>query len=113
MVVDSISHDLLAALGRSSWVNLNLGHHATILMIQNMAVIHQGASNVGIAKIHAKGHGSVWPLTSPIGKNDRIPQGRIRNLHAVNRHHEKVLVQFYLTVRGQQRPFDPMVCSEK
>src|SRR6478736_9155789 len=53
---DQAVHKLIARFGeRKLRIDLNLGHHATVFVIQNVAVIDERSGNVRIAEVHAHG----------------------------------------------------------
>ncbi len=72
------------------WIHLNLGHHAAVFVVENVAVIHKGSGDIGIPKIHAQGHAGIRASARPIRNLDRVLKVGIRDRHSVDCHNQKV-----------------------
>lgn len=71
-------------------VHLNLRHHATILVIENVAMEDEGPDDVRIAKIHSHSDAGVWSGARPRWNDDGVLQIRIGYRHSIDRHYQEV-----------------------
>ena len=68
-------------------------------MIQNMAMIDEGACNVWVAKIHANSDTRIRPGAGPWGDDNRIHEIRIGNHLTINGCHQEVELMYVERVR--------------
>ncbi len=55
------------SLTGESGIHLDLGHHAAIFVVEDVAVIDKRTRNFGIAEIHADGHAGIGQRAVPVG----------------------------------------------
>src|ERR1700751_2376603 len=60
------------------WLDADSSHHAAVLVLEDVAVIDEGADGVWIAEIHAQAHARILQHASAVvGDVDRIAQKRL------------------------------------
>ncbi len=70
--------------------HLDRTHHAGIFVLQDVAVIDEGADNIRIAEIHAQLHARIRSAAAPERQIDGIANGRIVHRLAIDFEHLKV-----------------------
>ena len=88
---------------------MNRTHHAGIFVLQNVAVIDEGANNVRIAEIHAQLHAGIGPAATPEGQIDGVANGWIVYRLAVDFEHLKVNLMDVEDMIFERRIFDDPV----
>ena len=72
------------------WIHLDLGHHATILMVENVAVVDKCPGNIRIAEIQAASDTRVRAAARPGRDGETIVEFRILHRHTIDRHQQEV-----------------------
>src|SRR5580692_3086002 len=71
-------------------IDLNLRHHAAILVVEDVTVIDEGSRNVGIPEIHPYSNAGVWSRPCPVRDDHGVLQLGIRHRYAVDGFHQEV-----------------------